>query len=208
MKDAETATALGRFPAATLYEAAGKAGGLGAEIQCLVPGTRLAGIAYTVRILQSETLAVLRAIDEAPPGAVIVIDCGSVGTCSVWGGTSSLASKQRGLAGCVTNGNIRDIDEVRELGMPVYGAGVGVTGTLKNHPGWTGIAVSVGGVSIRPGDYVVGDSDGVVAIAAAIGEQVLAAAAEQLNKEQERDRRIRSGESLAAVLNLPPPGRH
>jgi regulator of RNase E activity RraA len=156
-----------------------------------------------VRILNAETLAVLRAIDDAPRGSVVVIDCGSVGTCSVWGGTSSLASKTRGIAGCVTNGNVRDIEEVRELGFPVFAPGVCVTGTLKNHPGWTGIEISVGGVCVRPGDFIIGDEDGVVVVPSAIGDRVLALAAEQQKKEQERDARIRAGESLAAVLNLP-----
>jgi 4-hydroxy-4-methyl-2-oxoglutarate aldolase len=199
-------TALGRFAAATLYEAAGKAGGMGPEIRALVPGAPLAGVAYTLRILGAETLAVLRAIDAAPRNAVLVIDCGSVGACSVWGGTSSLASKTRGLAGCVTNGNVRDIDEVRQMGFPVFGPGISVTGTLKTHPGWTGVEVSVGGVTVRPGDFVVGDSDGVVVVPQAQAERVLAAAADQHRKEQERDARVRAGESLAAVLNLPRPG--
>ena len=134
---------------------------------------------------------------------MLVIDCGSVGTCSVWGGTSSLVSKTRGLAGCVTNGNMRDTDELRELGVPVYGGGVSVTGTLKNHPGWTGIEVSVGGVTVRPGDYVIGDADGVVVVPQDRAEMVLAAAAVQKKKEDERDARIRAGEPLSQVLGLP-----
>jgi len=197
------AARLGRFPAATLYEAAGKCGGMNAEIKAMVPGARMAGVAYTLRILGAETLAVLRALEAAPSGSVLVIDCGSVGTCSVWGATSSLASKTRGLAGCVTNGNVRDIDEIRELGVPVYGGGISVTGTLKNHPGWTGVEVSVGGVTVKPGDYVVGDADGVVVIPKDKGELVIQAAALQKNKEDERDARIRAGEPLSAVLGLP-----
>jgi 4-hydroxy-4-methyl-2-oxoglutarate aldolase len=176
---------------------------MGAEIRAMVPGARMAGVAYTLRILGAETLAVLRALEAAPKGSVLVIDCGSVATCSVWGGTSSLASKTRGLAGCVTNGNVRDTDEIRELGVPVYGAGVSVTGTLKNHPGWTGIEVSVGGVAVKPGDYVIGDADGVVVIPKSQAEVVLAAAAVQKKKEDERDARIRAGEPLSQVLGLP-----
>src|SRR5947209_3132081 len=99
MKNTDIAGRLGEFSTATLYEAAAKAGGMGPEIRPMVPGTRLCGIAYTIRIIQAETLAVLRGIDAAPPMAVLAIDCGSVGTCSVWGGTSSLAAKTRGLAG-------------------------------------------------------------------------------------------------------------
>lgn len=176
---------------------------MGPEIRAMVPGARMAGIAYTLRILGAETLAVLRALEAAPRGSVLVIDCGSVGTCSVWGGTSSLASKTRGLAGCVTNGNVRDTDEIRELGVPVYGGGVSVTGTLKNHPGWTGVEVTVGGIVVRPGDYVIGDSDGVVVVRKEEAEKVIAAAKVQKKKEDERDARIRAGEALSVVLGLP-----
>lgn len=202
MTPAEIAARLGRFPAATLYEAAGKRGGMGAEIRAMVPGARMAGVAYTLRILGAETLAVLRALEAAPQGSVLVVDCGSVGTCSVWGGTSSLASKVRGLAGCVTNGNVRDLEEIRELGVPVYGGGIAVTGTLKNHPGWTGIEVCLGGVAVKAGDYLIGDADGVVVIPQDEAEVVLAAAAVQKRKEVERDARIRAGEPLSQVLGF------
>jgi regulator of RNase E activity RraA len=176
---------------------------MGPEIRAMVPGAKLAGVAYTLRILGAETLAVLRALEAAPKGSVLVIDCGSVGTCSVWGGTSSLAAKTRGLAGCVTNGNVRDTDEMRELGVPVYGGGISVTGTLKNHPGWTGVEVSLGGVTVRPGDYVIGDSDGVVVVRKEDSEKVIAAAEVQKKKEDDRDARIRAGEPLSVVLGLP-----
>lgn len=198
----DIARQLGTFAAATLYEAAGKCGGMSAEIRPIVPRARLAGIAFTVRTLGAETAAVLRAIEIAPPGAVLLIDTGALGTAPVWGGTSSLASKLRGLAGCVTNGCVRDVDEIIEVGMPVYAAAVSVIGTLKNHPGWHGVPITLGGVSVQPGDYVVGDSDGVVVIPAADALRVIDAATVQRDKEHERDARIRAGEPITAVVGL------
>jgi 4-hydroxy-4-methyl-2-oxoglutarate aldolase len=199
---ASRAAALGAYPAATLYEALGKTGGMGPEIRPFVAGLPMAGAAYTVKILGAETAAVLIAIDEAPAGSVLVIDTGSLGSAPVWGGTSSLAASVRKLAGVVTNGLARDIDEVIERGVPVYATGVSVRGTLKNHPGWRGVPVSVGGVTVNPGDYLVGDSDGVVVVPVDEVDGVLERAAEQRSKEAERDRRIRGGESLASVIGV------
>lgn len=196
------AQAMGGFSTATLYEALGKSGAMAAEIRCMLPGTRLCGVAYTVRTLGAETAAVLTAIDDAAPGAVLVIDTGTVGVSPTWGGTSSIASSLRGLAGMVTNGVVRDLDEMIETGLPVYATGRSPIGTLKNHPGWRQVPVSVGGVLVNPGDFVIGDGDGVVVVPAALGEQALERAEAQRRKETERDARIRAGERITAVVGL------
>ena len=77
-------------------------------------------------------------------------------------------------------------------------------GTVKNHEGWRAIPVSVGGVAVSPGDYVVGDGDGVVVVPSADGAEVCDRARDQRRMEHERDLRVRGGESLASVLGLAP----
>jgi len=202
MEIQELVHALAALPAATLYEGMGKAGAFHHHIRPMCPGSRLAGLAYTIRILPGETAAVLRAIEEAPTGSVLVIDTGGNGESAVWGGTSSLASKVRGLAGCVTNGLVRDIDEIADIGIPVYAAGITVTGTIKNHPGWVGIPVSVGGQVINPGDILVGDADGVVVIPKLLAQEALDGGMKQRSKEESRDARIKAGEPLTLVLGM------
>jgi regulator of RNase E activity RraA len=202
MEIQELVHALAALPAATLYEGMGKAGAFHHHIRPMCPGSRLAGLAYTIRILPGETAAVLRAIEEAPTGSVLVIDTGGNGESAVWGGTSSLASKVRGLAGCVTNGLVRDIDEIADIGVPVYAAGITVTGTIKNHPGWVGITVSVGGQVINPGDILVGDADGVVVIPKSLAQEALDGGMKQRSKEESRDARIKAGEPLTLVLGM------
>lgn len=202
MEMQELVRSLAALPAATLYEAMGKIGAIHHRIRPVCPGSRLAGVAYTVRILPAETSAVLRAVEEAPAGSVLVIDTGGDGEASVWGGTSSLAASVRGLAGCVTNGLVRDVDEIVEIGLPVYSPGATVTGTLKNHPGWVGVPVCVGGQVVRPGDYIVGDSDGVVVVARELAQDALSAGLKQRAKEEARDARIKAGEPLTLVLGL------
>ena len=202
MEMQELVRRLSALPAATLYEGMGKVGGLHHHIRPMLPRSRLAGVAYTIRILPGETLAVLRAIEEAPVGSVLVIDTGGDGESAAWGGTSSLAAKVRGLAGCVTNGLVRDLDDLVEIGLPIYATGVTVTGTLKGHAGWVGLPVCVGGQVVHPGDVLVGDADGVVVIAQERAPDVLTAALKQRKQEETRDARIKAGEPLTCVLGL------
>lgn len=203
MKPCEIAETLGRYPTATTYEAAGKRGDMAPDIRSIVPGARMSGVAYTVRTFPGDTTAVIRALDDAPAGSVLVVDAGGTDRAAVWGGTSSLVCSVRDLAGCVTNGCVRDVDELQAIGVPVYAAGVAPRGTLKNHEGWRGRPVSVGGVVVSPGDYVIGDSDGVVVVAASEGAATCERAAEQRRAEEDRNARVRSGEPLASVIGLP-----
>ena len=89
MTPQQIAETLGRYPTATIYEAAGKRGDMSPDIRPIVPGARLSGIAYTVKTFPSDTTGVLRALDDAPPGSVLVIDAGGTDRGAVWGGTSS-----------------------------------------------------------------------------------------------------------------------
>ena len=204
MSQLELADAIGQFPTATLYEAAGKQGDMAPKIRPVVPGVKLAGVALTIRVWPGDTLAVLRTIDNSPAGTVIVIDAGENDSAAVWGGTSCKASIVRGIRGCVTNGCVRDVDEIVALRFPVFAGGISPRGTQKNHPGWIGVPISVGGVTVHPGDFVVGDTDGIVVVAAAGAEQVLARACAQRAKETDRDARVHAGESLTKILDLPP----
>ena len=197
------ADALGRLGTSTVYEAAGKAGDMGPAIRQIIPGTRFAGIALTVRTWPGDTLAVLRAIDSAPPGAVIAVDAGGTDRAAVWGGTSALACMARGVRACVTNGSVRDIDELVELKFPIFAAGISPRGTLKNHPGWQGIPISVGDVIVNDGDIIIGDSDGVLVIPVKDAAGILVKAEAQASKQIERDARAKAGESLASIIGLP-----
>jgi 4-hydroxy-4-methyl-2-oxoglutarate aldolase len=197
------ADALGRLGTSTVYEAAGKIGDMGPAIRQIIPGTRFAGLAVTVRVWPGDTLAVLRAIDSAPAGSVIVVDAGGTDRAAVWGGTSSLSCVVRGVRACVTNGSVRDVDEIIGLRFPVYAAGVSPRGTLKNHPGWRGIPISVGDCVVNEGDIVIGDSDGVLVVPAKDAAEILIKAEAQDRKQIERDARARTGEALTSIIGLP-----
>jgi 4-hydroxy-4-methyl-2-oxoglutarate aldolase len=190
------------LPAATIYEAAGKLGDMAPNIRPMVPGFRMAGPAFTVKSMPGDNLVVFRAIAEAPAGSVLVIDGGGTEHVTIWGGTSTVAAQMRGLAGCVTNASVRDLDEITESRFPVFAAGVAVRGTAKSHPGWIGIAVSVGGVVVRQGDIVVADADGVVVVEAEKAERVLAKAEAKRRDELDKENRLRQGGDIKTIMGF------
>ena len=198
----EIADALAEFGTSTVYEAAGKIGDMSPGIRAIVPGVKLAGVAVTLRTWPGDTLGVLRAVDRAKAGVVLVIDAGGTDRAAVWGGTSSLACVARGARGCVTNGSVRDVDEIVALKFPVFAAGISPRGTQKNHPGWHGIPISVGDCLVNTGDIIIGDSDGVLVVPAQGAGAVLEKAKEQDHRQRERDERARAGEALCSILGL------
>jgi 4-hydroxy-4-methyl-2-oxoglutarate aldolase len=191
-----------KLAAATVYEANGKCGDMSPAIRQMTPGTRLFGPAFTVRCLPGDFAAVLRAIDHARRGDVLVIDAGGSDRVTAFGGTSSLAAKTRGLAGAIVNAACRDIDEIRALKFPVYALGTSVRGTLKNHAGWLQVPVSVGGTTVEPGDFILGDADGVVVIAKDRIAQVAKKALDQRSTERAREKQVSSGASLVKLFHL------
>ena len=193
---------LNKFSVATIYEAAGKLGGMEPHIHSIVPGLRMIGPAFTVKCVVGDARAVAQAVDQATPGDVLVIDAGGTDLTTPWGSMSAAAAKLRGLAGCVTNGGVRDFDELVDIGFPVFAAGIGIRGNVKLHPGWIGIPVSIGGVIVRPGDIVVGDADGVVVVPVEGAEQMCSKSAQQHAKEDDIMQRIRSGEPLTRIFGI------
>ncbi len=190
------------FTTATVYEAAGKLGDMAPGIRPMVAGIRMVGRAFTVKCFVGDAAAVAKAIDLAHPGDILVIDAGGTLRASPFGSTSALAAQMKGIVGCVTNGSIRDLDELIELGFPVFAAGNAVRGNVKLHPGWTDIPVSVGGVVVKTGDIVMGDSDGVLVVPAERAAEVYQQAVTQQEKEAEIEKRLRAGEPITKIFGI------
>jgi RraA family protein len=147
-------------------------------------GAKLAGPAFTVRVPAGDNLMVHKAIDIAAPGDVIVVDAAGVLEQAIIGDIMTSLAAKRGVAGFVIDGAIRDAAELAARPYPVYARGVTHRGPYKSGPGEINVPVSIGGMVVRPGDIIVGDDDGVVAVPQADAEAVLAAAREQKKKEE------------------------
>ncbi len=145
---------------------------------------KLCGPALTVRVARGDNLMVHKAIDLAQPGEVIVVDAGGFVEVAMIGDIMTSHAATRGVAGFVVDGAIRDLADVAARDLPVYARGVTPRGPSINGPGEINVAVSIGGMVVHPGDIVVGDADGVVAIPLADAESVLARVRELRAREQ------------------------
>jgi 4-hydroxy-4-methyl-2-oxoglutarate aldolase len=185
--------------AATVYEAVGRCGDMSPAIKSMVQGGRIIGCAFTVHAPAGETLGVMKAIEVAPVGSVLVVAMDAPDESTVWGGTSTLRAMKRGLQGLVTNACVRDIAQIRDLAWPVFAKGVRLRGTSKTHPAILGGVIQIGGCTVHTGDFIVADDDGVLVIPSINGKELEQKIWERYKTEQEVDKRVIEGASL---LNL------
>jgi len=177
------------------------------------PEQKMAGYARTVRYLplredlsgaQGPMNAQKRAIEALRPGEVLVIEARGESTAGTIGDILALRAQVRGAAGIVTDGAIRDSAALAGLDIPVYHAAVHPAVLGRRHVPWeTGITVACAGVTIQPGDLLVGDTDGVVVLPPEIAAEVLADAREQERQEEFIAERVAAGESIDGLFPLP-----
>lgn len=169
---------LARFSAATVSDALDRLGRPGSMlgIAPLFDGARLCGRAFTVRYVPagSPPGTVGDYLDDVAPGQIVVLDNGGRTDCTVWGDILTAMADDRGIGGTVIDGVCRDVQRALGVGYPIYSRGRFMrTGKDRVEVSDTGRPVSIGGVNVAAGDLLLGDADGVVAVARAAEEQVL-----------------------------------
>ena len=172
------------FPVANIDDAMGRTSALDQNIRPLNK-TRLLGTAFTVKVAQGDNLFLHKAMDLAKPGDVIVID--SIGTTNraIFGELMASYCKLRGVTAMVTDGCVRDSNELEKWeDMAIYATGITPNGPYKNGPGEIGTEISLGGQVIRPGDILVGDSDGIVVIKPEDAKKIIEKVKEINDKEE------------------------
>ncbi len=138
-----------------------------------VNGAPLLGPAFTVRTRPGDNLLLHKAIDLAAPGDIVVVDAQGDLSNSLIGELMVRWSVRRGIGGFVIDGAVRDVSFLKTLRLPVYAAGATPAGPYKDGPGEINVAVSCGGVTVHPGDILVGDEDGVVVISPSDAADIL-----------------------------------
>jgi len=184
------------FAASILADVAGRRGTLHGRVQPVSPAMRLAGPAFTIEVRAGDNLMIHAAISMAKPGDILVIDGKADRTCALMGSIMINACKKVGLGGVVIDGAIRDTEELRELGFPVYAIGANPNGPTKFVPGRINWPISCGGVSVQPGDLVVGDADGVVVVEREKAASLLEDATKKVADERARIAEIVAGRNI------------
>lgn len=181
---------------ASIHEVIGEKNALDEKIKPLAKDMKLCGRAKTVKCAPNDNLTLIKAIHEAQADEVIVIDMGDEVNAGPFGEVLSVECLSKHLGGLVTSGSVRDTAAIIKRGFPVFSAGISVRGTYKNKLGEIDVPVTVGGVIVNPGDYVLGDADGVVVVSPDEVQQAIVDATNRENKEAEVMKRLQAGESL------------
>jgi 3-hexulose-6-phosphate synthase (EC 4.1.2.43) len=171
------------------------------DIFSMLPGKKMIGTAITVQTFKGDWAKPVEAIDEAKEGDVIVIYNGSRHV-APWGGLATLSCLNKGIAGVVVDGAVRDIDEIRKIGLPVFATcNVPNAGEPKGF-GEINSEIVCGNQSVSPGDYIIGDDNGVVVIPKERAYEIARRAKEVEKTEQRLFEEIRRGSTLSEVMKL------
>lgn len=185
-----------QFPSSIFADVAGRRGALHGRIAPLSPTMRFAGPALTVEVRPGDNLMIHAAMAIAKPGDVIVVDGKGDLTSALMGEIMCQQCAAIGVAAVIIDGAVRDSEAIRELGFPMFAAGLNPNGPTKSIAGRVNHPISIGGVSIRAGDLVVGDADGVTVIEREKAAAMLPLAAQKVAAETKRIANIKSHKVL------------
>ncbi len=173
-------------------------------IRSLLDGVKVAGPAVTVRIAENDAYAMNRALLELYPGAVLVVDMSGDHRHAPVGAVTAAAATAQGAAGVVVDGVATDILELRATGLPVFARGTSCLTTKRVRSAGSAVNVPVqcGGVQVNPGDWVLGDDNGVIVLSAEAAANVLGLALDSDAAEPALLARIAAGEPLESVLAI------
>lgn len=189
----------------------GLSSGVALGLQPLSGRPRISGSVCTVELVQVDPLEdsagsaprhlCTAAVDSSGPGTVLVVAHGGRTTMAGWGGVLSAAAKARGIEGVVVDGAVRDVDEARDLGFPMHAsAAVPVTARGRVRERDWNVPVEVAGVSVKPGDWVIADSSGVVFIEGHAIDEILDVAETVTAHERTMVEQVRAGTPVAEVM--------
>ena len=197
--------ALAAFDPATVYEAAGKRGMVDPAIRPAWSGARLCGRAITVQCPPGDNLGLHHAVIVAEPGDVLVATVSGFLMAGAWGEVLTEAALARGIAGLCIDGCVRDIAAIEALRFPIFSRGLAIGSCTKTQPAAINCPITFGGVLVRPGDFILGDPDGLVVVEQEAVEMVCASARARHETERRIIAGLRSGKTTVELLGLPQP---
>lgn len=196
----------GRYGMADLHEAMGAVRGrmalMTSRLRPLAPGLRIAAQAVTAFNYPGDALMVHKAVDIAGPGQVLVFTNGGSTHGAMMGELAALYACKRGIAGAIVDGAVRDADALSKMGFPVWSTAVSASHNEKRGPAALNVPIVCGGVRVDPGDVIVADGDGVLAIPRALLRLAVEGARRRAEREHEVRAAIQSGQSLFALMKI------
>ena len=192
--DVGDADTLGGHGVATVHEALGRVGYLGPDLRPAWPGARIGGTAVTVLCWPGDNLMIHVAVEQCRPGDVLVVATNSPSTDGLFGELFATALQRRGVRGAVLACGVRDVADLREMRFPVWSRAVSAQGTVKATAGAVNVPVVLGGQTVRPGDVVVADDDGVTLVPRGDVARALTASRARVEKEAAARAAFRDGE--------------
>lgn len=192
---------LAQCSVATVHEALGQIGALDSSIKPLIRDMKMCGRAITVKCFERDNIMLIKAISMAKRGDVIIADMGSCVNEGPFGEVLAVDALTHGVAGLVVNCSVRDSEAVIRRGFPVFSAGLSVRGTSKATLGTINHPISIGGITVYPGDYVLGDADGVVVIPHDRIKEAIEKSVAREEKEAKVMERLQAGESLFDIYD-------
>lgn len=185
---------------AALSDAMSKGGAMHHDMQCRSALASMAGPAFTVRVHSADLLMIAPALKQCPKGHVLVIDGHGDLNTALWGELTTYSAQGKGLAGVVINGALRDAAKIRPCRFPVFARAKVPNAGGAEYVGTINATVSCAGQVVRPGDWIVGDEDGVIVIPAETTNSVLATAERIVAAEKKIELAIRQGAELADLI--------
>lgn len=185
---------LAGYGVATVHEALGRTGFLGTRLRPIQSGVRIGGTAVTALCWPGDNLMIHAAVEQCRVGDVLVVATASPSTDGMFGELLATSLKARGVRGLVIDAGVRDVTDLREMDFPVWSAAVSAQGTVKATAGCVNVPVVVGDRTIRAGDAIIADDDGVLCVPGGSVRRAVELSQARLDKEASARMAFRGGE--------------